>query len=281
MRLSVVIPAHTYPPVLKLTIGSLIRSLPPEYDLNIHVGIHSNYSDYTRDFSIFEELRGLAQVHLVREIDWKLNNECVYRYSTMHATSLENLLDHVRYYDFDYLLVLDHDIFSKADFVSECLKLHPGADLIGALFDDLDVLSRFRTEAGRDLYCLPKISIWHLLVSRRLFEEIARTPRMIYPRIVEGEEIGSYLGCYGNPEPLPVFVDTFAEVLHRCKFSKSGEFKVGILPSEKLGAWTRHFYGSSFNYGHRTLGSHYPDHIREIAGIYEKEFPNGLSRLPN
>jgi len=68
-KLAVFVAVHTYPEVAKLTIGSFLRA-HQAYEIDLHLGCHSNYSDYCKDLGLFKDLRGLAQIHLVDEIDW-------------------------------------------------------------------------------------------------------------------------------------------------------------------------------------------------------------------
>ena len=96
MKICVVIAAHSPSVYTKLTIATLLRTVGKNHDLNIHVGVHSNLSDYTNDLSIFEELKGIAQIHLVDEIDWNLHNRNNYRYSLMHAKNIENILKNIK-----------------------------------------------------------------------------------------------------------------------------------------------------------------------------------------
>ena len=49
MKICVVIAAHSPSVYTKLTIATLLRTVGKNHDLNIHVGVHSNLSDYTND----------------------------------------------------------------------------------------------------------------------------------------------------------------------------------------------------------------------------------------
>lgn len=276
-RLAVFVPVHTYPEVAKLTIGSFLRA-HPDYDVDVHVGCHSNYADYCRDLSLFEDLRGLAQIHLVDEIDWLgAYNACWYRYSVMHAKNLENLLKQARYAPFDQAVILDHDLCVKKDFVTPLNEQFPGADLIGSMFEDRAGLKPYETAHQEQVYSSPKISVWHALISRGLFEEILRNPAMIYPRIAPKSD-RKYLDVYKPAEDRPVFVDTFADVYHLVTHGNVG-FKYGIATSSDFHEYVDHFYNSSFNYGYWTRGTSYPHHVKDIVDRYHLEFPDGLGAL--
>lgn len=274
MRLCVVIPAHAPWHVVELTLGSFLRT-HQTYEIDVHVGVHANFCHYTSDYQMFKDLRGIAQIHMVEEIDWGAHNESMFRYSTMHAKNLENLLRHAAYYDFDRLVILDHDLFVKRPFVSECLLRFPEADLVGSAFDDLTELREFKTENGQFLYALPKISVWHVILTRKLFDKIMADPRVIYPRMLSDEERMRYFPFYETPKDLPVFVDTFADVFHKTRFI--WDLKHELVPTPEFDAWVQHYSGSSFNYGFRILGSErYNGRMVASQDLFKKEFPYGL-----
>lgn len=273
MKLLALVPVHTSLPVAGLSIGSFLRE-HRKYSVDVHVGVHSNYSDYTQDLSLFEELKGIATVHKVDEIDWLGEyNTCFYRYSVMHAKNLENLMKKTADLDFDYAVFLDHDLLVKTDFVTRCLNRFPDADLIGTLHDDKDKIWPFVTMAGQRVNCLPKVSIWHLLISKKLFKGILGNPSLIYPKLMNDVEKKSFTEEQPGLEDLPLFVDTFSEVLQLCRRTKA--MKIGVVKTAEFAQWVSHFYNSSFNYGSRTRGD-YPAHVAEIEKIYRREFPQGL-----
>lgn len=276
-KLAALIPVHTYPKVAELTIGSFLRA-HQDYEIDIHVGCHSNYSDYCKDLSLFDDLRGLVQMHLVDEIDWLgAYNACWYRYSVMHAKNLENLLRQARFAVFDQVVILDHDLFIKKDFITPLNEQCPDADLIGCLFEDRAGLKPYDTEHGEKVYSAPKVSVWHSILSRRLYEEILKDPGAIYPKILYREARKSYLDAYRPPEDRPIFVDTFAEIYHRVAYGNAG-WKAGIVETCEFQPKVDHFYNSSFNYGSRTRGQDYSEHVKAITEIFRREFPEGISR---
>ena len=58
MNICVIISSHSPSIYTKLTISTLLRAVQNNHNLNIHIGVHSNYSDYTSDLSLFKDLKG-------------------------------------------------------------------------------------------------------------------------------------------------------------------------------------------------------------------------------
>jgi len=276
-KLAVVIPFHSYPEVLKLTLGTLLRQVAPTYDLNIHVGIHANYHHYYhQSLAFFDEIRKIAQIHTVDEIDWMGEYFTHwFRYSVMHAKNLHNLFKAVRFYDWDYLVILDNDLFIKEDFVTKCLERHPEADLIGSYLADRSGLNEVARELdGIHIYVIPKLSGWHVLLSRKAYDKMVDYPDMIYPKFVEGTAANEYLAANSAQKPLPIFADVMGDFLYRVLHIWYLPF--GEIPSAEFAQWVTHYSESSFNFGGRSLMEKYQDKISEIRDIYNKEFPNGL-----
>jgi hypothetical protein len=280
MKIAVIIPTHCLPPVIKLTVGSLLKA-HPTHDLNIHLGVHTNYDHYSKDLSLFEDLRKVAHIHLVDEIDWVVYNAIVYRYSQMHATNIHNLLKQIKHYEFDHVLLLDNDVHVKADFITELTTRFPKADLIGSFFDGRDEIIPFNLSGtGEKQYMLPKIAVWHVLFSRRLYDRIMENPSIIYPREMRDDVAGTgrnaYLNIHKATENLPLFVDTFADVLHHCRHVWK-DMQVATVPYTEFDQWAHHFFTSSFNYGWWAIKDKHGTHVSEIVEIYNREFPKGLT----
>ena len=70
MNICVIISSHSPSIYTKLTISTLLRAVQNNHNLNIHIGVHSNYSDYTSDLSLFKDLKGIDFNTLV----WKTNS---------------------------------------------------------------------------------------------------------------------------------------------------------------------------------------------------------------
>ena len=245
MKICVLVSSHSPSFFTEMTVKTLIRETKG-HDLNIHVGFHSNLGDYTKDFSMFQKLRGLCQFHAVDEIDWMKHNEDIYRYSRMHCKNLENLLKNIRYYEFDYVLVLDNDLYFKKDFISEILTKYSNFDIIGSHFDDRNENRTVIDNYGNSVTFSPKISVWNMMISRKLYDFILQDTSIIYPQFVDG-----------------VFYDSFAYVEKvATNFSKK------ILKTSEIEDLVEHFSLSSFNYG---MTMNKTDNERPRM-IYEREF---------
>jgi hypothetical protein len=275
-KIAVAISSHSPAPFTQMTVGSLISACSNSNDLNIHIGVHSNIDHYTHDLSLFDETRNLAHIHLVDEIDWMAHNSDVYRYSRMHAKNLENILKHIRFYDFEYLLLLDNDLLIKRDFISELLEKYPGSDLIGHYFVDQTTHNTVNElMAGETIQMMPKCSVWCTLISRKLFDRIVTDPSLIYPERVDDYDRKVNLTNLHptlNPE-LPVIFDTFSKIL----LIEDEGWNFKMLSENEVMGDTYHFTASSFNYGGRQGGI---DRKLDLAWeMYRKVFPEGLSPL--
>ena len=273
LTVAVVIPTHCDSFILKLTLGTLLRHCK-KHDLNIQLGLHKSYNVGDLHQGIFDQLRRISQVHLVDEIDWVANGENVNRYSLMHAKNLESLFQQIKYYSFDYVLVLDNDVHVKADFITELITRFPDSDLIGTYFGEgVEEFTRISDE--KTLISFPRVAPWHLLMSRKLYNKIMEDSSVIYPvEIWDEEAIKERQGSYGIERNLPIFSDTFGEVLHHCR--SDWNMKIGVVSSTQFEKWAHHFFFSSMSYGAWALDKDMPAHLEEIKKVYDTEFPNGL-----
>jgi hypothetical protein len=245
MKICALISSHSPSFFTEMTVKTLVRETKG-HDLNIHVGFHSNLWGYTNDFSMFQKLLGLCQFHAVDEIDWTKHEEDIYRYSRMHCKNLENLLKNIRYYEFDYVLILDNDLYFKRDFITEILTRYPNFDMIGSHFNDREENQTYVDNYGNPVIFFPKISVWNMMISKKLYNFILQDTSIIYPQIIDG-----------------VFYDSFAYVEKMAtNFSKK------ILKANEIEDLVEHFFGSSFNYGMTMMKkTHEKPRI-----IYEREF---------
>jgi hypothetical protein len=213
----------------------------------------------------------------VDEIDWVKEHANWSRYSIMHAKNLESLFQQIRYYNFDYVLVMDTDVQVKADFVTELITRFPQADLLGTYFGEPGGIEEFTTYADNEtLYSFPRIAPWHMLLSRRLYTKIMEDTSVIYPVIIRDEGMKRERQKYYDLEKdLPIFSDTFGEVLHHCLFD--WDMKTGVVSKDEFSQWAHHFFCSSMNYGGWVLGDKLPDHLAAIKEAYDAEFPGGLT----
>jgi hypothetical protein len=236
--------------------------------------VHSNWRDYTQDTSLFDDLRGVAQIHLVDEIDWLSPrwNSCWWRYSAMHARNILNVLRHARHEAFDRLLLIDHDVLFRGDLASAFMALGSDADLVVPRFDDRAVPKFIVTGHGIGGTWLPKAAVHHMLLSPRLVAAAAADESMVDPAWVEGDAASALLAPYGGGAG-PVFADTFALMLHRCLHADLGAAR--IVRSSEAAPLAEHFFASSFNYGMLTRGPGYAEHIERIRGAAARALPGG------
>lgn len=273
MKLLILIPSHSEPIYTKLTVASLIKYLTPQHDLNIHIGVHSNYSDYTTDLSLFEDLRKVAQIHLVDEIDWMAHYNDNYRYSKMHCLNLMNLLKNCQYYHFDFAVHLDNDLFIKQDFITDLVAA--GDDFIFDYFENKRIVRKVETERTDTGYngkaqFAPKVTAWNLVFSRKLFDRLLSNIEFFYPeRVSERADIMKYQEWITDFESdIPIMFDTFSKLLYLCEKvwtdveikSLNGEFEKRI----------QHFFFSSFNYGVQI--SNNLDGVKRAEEVWNLEF---------
>lgn len=273
MKLAVIIPAHCQPDILRLTLGSLLRT-HSRHDLDIHVGFHFNYRDYCDDLSIFDDLRGMASVHLVHEIDWNAHAGNINRYSLMHSQHIMFLLQQIRYCTFDYVLLLDNDVLLHRDLAAEAPL---PADLAGALFDNVTCARPGVRGNGTPFYTLPKIMPWYLLISRKLYEALIHDPNCLAPMDVCRPDPlhRTLLDEYGLTSDSLIFIDTFAWILHCIRYDPRWAFTLRLFDYTRFDSGLTHFRHSSFNYGRVSA----PGSESRILEAYKREFPKGVADL--
>ena len=280
MKLLILIPSHSEPIYTKLTVASLIKHLTPQHDLNIHIGVHSNYSHYTNDFSLFEDLRNVSQIHLVDEIDWMAHYNDNYRYSKMHCINLMNLLKMTQYYNFDYAVHLDNDLLIKKDFITDIVQ--EGDDLIFDYFENKNILRKVnneRTNTGYNgkLQFAPKVTAWNLIFSRKIFDRMLNDINVFYPeKVTDFEMINWYKQWFPDiDEEVPLMFDTFSKLIFQCE-----SIWTDVNIRNLQGAFEQmihHFFFSSFNYGVQISNNH--DGVRKVTEIWNREFPDGLKNI--
>jgi hypothetical protein len=282
MKICVIISSHSPSVYTKLTIATLLRTVGKNHELNIHIGVHSNYKDYTNDFSLFEELKGLAQIHCVDEIDWVANTRNNYRYSLMHSKNMENLLKNVKYYDFDYLIILDNDLYIKSDFISLLTSNEKKYDLIYSYFNkDIKTIYNERSsitgEYNVTIQFMPRLTNWNVILSRKLYDRIMEDTSILYvDRITDNEKISYYKNFLPEiDEQFPIVFDTLAKINFHANHIWN-DITIKEVEDDYMKELIKHFFGSSFNYG-SIIGNTEGEGI--VTNIYNKEFPNGLKNL--
>lgn len=279
MKILVLIPSHSDPVYTKLTIASLLRN-HPDYEFNIHIGMHSNYKDYTSDFSLFEETKGLAQIHLVDEIDWNLHYNDHYRYSKMHCINLSNLIKNTQYYNFDWVLHLDNDLLIKEDFLTGLAQSK--ADFIFDYFEGKDIIRKVdneRTDTGFNgrLQFASKVTAWNLMFSRKIFDRMLAYPDTFWAEKIDDPSIiAKYKEFIPELElDRPLMFDTFCKLLFYCKYiwNDVEVFHTDGLMSNKI----HHFFHSSFNYGVQICNNREGHNVAHK--IWTVEYPDGLKEF--
>lgn len=279
MNICVIISSHSPSVYTKLTIATLLRVVQNNHDLNIHIGVHSNYADYTSDLSLFKDLKGIAQIHCVDEIDWMANARNNYRYSLMHSKNMENLLKNIRYYDFDYVVILDNDLYIKSDFISLLTNNEIEHDLIYNYFvKDVNTINNERRPTGEytaTVQFAPKIACWNLMISRKLYDRIMEDTTIIYPdRVTDQSQIDFYKSYIPQFDgTYPIVFDTLSKVLFYSQYiwKDIKTLEVGI---NEMSEMIKHFFCSSFNYGIGIVNN--TEGEGNVTNIYNSEFPNGL-----
>lgn len=258
----VLVPAHCAPNVLKMTLGSFLDVADGSYDASIAVGLHENYHHYHPGVADIEAMSPPVMIVKVKEIDWQMFDGKNYiagllRYSRMHSKSLRALFEAVAGKEFTHVLVMDHDLVFKGDFVKEALSKR--CDVVGSLFDDFAENYQVKTDSGHTFTFAPKLSVWHLLLSRKAYEFLMRDIGVIEPAFEAG-----------------IVYDTFAKA--NILMGLAG-FRKLIYSKSMVEKFIEHKGAMSFNWGQRCLGGEYPPRLLEAEREYERRFPNGIAHL--
>jgi|GEM_PF-4127357 len=278
MNICVIISSHSPSVYTKLTIATLLRAVGDNHNLNIHIGVHSNYGDYTSDFSLFKELKGIAQIHCVDEINWNEHSRNNYRYSLMHSKNIENLFKNIKYYDFDYVVILDNDLYIKSDFISLLTNNEIKYDLIYSYANkNVQTIDNERRPTGEytaTVQFAPKIACWNVILSRKLYDIIMSDISIIYPdRIDDLSKILFYKDNIPEIGNYPIVFDTLSKVLFNSLYIWS-DITVKEVDSIEMSDMIKHFFCSSFNYGITILNTQDGDKVP--SRLYNLEFPNGV-----
>lgn len=257
------IAAHCHPKILKLTIGSWLQTYDGSYDAEVYVGLHSNYHHYHDGLGDIVSMEGAVRISYVEEMDWRRNPdqmEWIMRYSEMHS---RNLLAIMKKADaegggFTHAAILDNDLVFEQDFVKWAMERN--ADMVCSLLGDRDQDTEVRTELGMNAVFAPKPSAWHMVVHRRLFDEMLRRPELVKPGMFEGK-----------------MYDTAARALRFTRESPRGV--VNVYESKELEKMVRHSWGSSFNYGHIHDRRGYGSKVERLSAEYDRRFPKGIDGL--
>ena len=256
----ILVPVHCAPKVAMMTLGTWMEAHDGSYEAEVIIGVHDNYHHYHNGLGALQGLPGVKVV-VVKEIDWaaqKMGWEAVYRYSTMHATSLKEMMKLANTMTFDYLAVLDHDLVFKKDFIGWAMGI--GKDLVGSYMEDRRIRVPVKTEGGTFIFA-PKFSVWHMVMTHKFFQKIMEDVDLIFP-IFEGD-------C---------FFDTFSRIIR----NNEEQWKLPIeeLTLAQTEEMVKHLWTMSFNYGMKLYGAGaYWKRLAELEADFDKRFPNGIHHL--
>ena len=257
MKVQVFIAVHCPPKVLKLTLGSWLDLYDGSYEVEVHLGLHSNYGDYHQGLEDIQALEGPVSLRFIDEIDWY--SVGLTRYSEMHARNLLNMMRSVKDKDFSHAFLFDHDLVFQTDFVRWVLDNHQDADMVGSLLDDADCMRQFKSDDGPTYTFFPKVSVWNLGISRRCFDGVMNFPDAILP-VQIGEEV----------------YDTFSRGLEWARYDWG--FDVRLLPTKVMEEMILHHWSASFNFGGR-FDKDYSGKIQKIEDEYDSRYPEGIGHL--
>jgi len=256
------IAAHCHPVVLKMTLGTWLIHYDGSYDADVYVSLHKNYHHYFPKSGLDEikAMEGAVRLIFVDEINWSIKDqlESMMRYSTMHAICLQAMMKEaaVKSGDFTHVAVLDHDLIFKDDFVLWAMQ--ENADMVGCLLDDRSSPTEVQTHLGMPVTFAPKISAWHLVISRFLFDMAVKNPSMVEP-------------CYRDHR----MHDTLS-LLYEVAQSKG---LAKIFPSAEIEKHVKHLWGMSFNYGLSLGRERYEAILGKLSEDYVRMFPRGIDNL--
>jgi hypothetical protein len=197
----------------------------------------------------------------------------------MHSKNMENLLKNIRYYDFDYVVILDNDLYIKSDFISLLTNNEIEHDLIYNYFvKDVNTINNERRPTGEytaTVQFAPKIACWNLMISRKLYDRIMEDTTIIYPdRVTDQSQIDFYKSYIPQFDgTYPIVFDTLSKVLFYSQYiwKDIKTLEVGI---NEMSEMIKHFFCSSFNYGIGIVNN--TEGESNVTNIYNSEFPNGL-----
>jgi len=261
-KVIVLIPAHCVPKVLMMTIGTWLEHYDGSYDADVIVSVHDNYHHYHNGLDEIKALAGnRLRIVTVPELDWEEGDywKRVMRYSRMHARCLLAMMEAAKGSYPDYVALLDHDLMFEEDFIGWSIRDHGRADIVGCFMQDLSADRNVKTEDGYDVMFAPKVSVWHLVMSSRMFECVRNTPNMMEP-CKRGNKI----------------YDTFSMGF---EFAKTTGMDVRVFPEAVIAAKVRHLGSSSFNWGSRMHGQGYGERVSQLELGYSKRFPGGITEL--
>jgi len=263
MKCCILCAAHCDPKVLKTTIGTWLDTYDQSYEAELYVGLHSNYSDYHPGLGELLGMIPYVKFVRVKEIDWNAPRtplETTYRYSEMHARSLLTIMTAMRKdcKNFTHVAILDHDLIFYKDFIGWAMRTK--ADLVGSLFEDRSIDRELETEIAGSIVSAPRVSVWHMVLSKKLFDAIKDISTMVKNHLYKGRVFDVMAMTY--------------------EIAKMVGMNVRIEPEETIARLVRHLGSMSFNFSKivHSLDS-YNANMRVCESEYARRFPNGIDRL--
>jgi hypothetical protein len=257
-KVAIAMPVHCAPKIAQMTLGTWLEACDGSYEAKVFVSVHQNYFHYHPGLP---ELQAMPVTILgVPEMNWSITNmgQSIQRYSTMHCHCLSALFTMIGREEFDYVVVLDHDLVFKADFVKAAMGT--GTDLIGGYFGDRKESVIQDTAMGRLMF-VPKFTIWHLAMSNVFFRRLMGDCGLIYPIIEDG-----------------FFYDSFSRVI--LKNDAEWNFPVTEWSTAEMEKMVEHRWSMSFNFGQVIHGVHsYHKRLVKYEAEYDARFPRGIRHL--
>jgi len=178
----------------------------------------------------------------------------------MHVLNLLNMMKAVQGREFSHAFIFDHDLLFHRDFVAWFLANHAEADVCGCLLDDVnEPRVSASDDSGELLTYHPKISVWHLGMSRRFFDKVVEVPDAMFP-VRQGKEI----------------YDTFARGLKWAR--EDWGMLAKVLPQKEFAEVVTHWWSASLNFGYR-FDKDYCNRILRLESMYDQMFPQGIGHL--
>lgn len=248
MNVLVLIAAHCEPEVLKYTLGTWLEHYDGSYKATVAVSLQADYDRHSSRRAEIEEMSPSLDIVHIDPVNFATDR--MY-FSNAHAHCLRRLMDHCRHISCTHVAFLDHDLEFKDDFIGWSLR--QDADWVVTLFGD-----RTKMLILNNTYWPPKPSIWHMVVSRKLFDKIMEDTAVVAPEM------------FGN-----LVYDTAAKMFEYATLSWG--MNVKVFPNKDFEEHVRHLWSLSFQYGPVVRG--YPEKLTDLKRRYAERFPNGIGHL--
>jgi hypothetical protein len=257
-KVLVLMPVHCAPKIALMTLGTWLEACDGSYEADVIIGVHENYHHYHNGLDSLMHLP--VRMTKVPEIEWACTSKesAIARYSEMHARNLKEMLFHASYVGFDYLVILDHDLVFKTDFVGWAKD--QDADLVGCYMQDRMHAIHVDTVLGNLMFA-PKFSVWHMGMSSRFFQKVRANLELISPLVENGW-----------------FYDTFSRVI----IQNRSEWNLPVLETGcfEMDKMVQHLWSMSFNFGqHQNGDEEYWKRVLAREKAFDERFPKGIGHL--